>query len=184
MVDQRHVEEVEEQAALFATGALPAEEEKKFQQRLAADCPLCLAEVRACERAVAALALLVPPVAPPPGARARLLEALDAKAQSRTSAVGTGLLVRAHDTEFEQSKIPGVQTRNLYEQRTLLVRMAPKTYYPAHNHAVEEQCLVLEGSVSSDGVTAHAGDFTYMPAGSSHHPLYSENGCLMLIAYT
>jgi anti-sigma factor ChrR (cupin superfamily) len=98
--------------------------------------------------------------------------------------MGSGILVRSDDSAWQQSPIPGVQLRHLYEQKTLLVRMAPKTSYPAHQHHAAEQCLVLEGSISSDGVTAYAGDFTYMPAGSSHHPLYTEEGCMLLIAYT
>ena len=65
----------------------------------------------------------------------------------------------------------------------MLVRMAPKTYYPGHPHHTDEHCLVLEGTLAADGVTAYAGDFTFMPAGSKHSPLYSETGCLLLIAY-
>ena len=61
---------------------------------------------------------------------------------------------------------------------------APQTSLPAHPHGEAEQCLVLEGSITSDGVTANAGDFTYMPPGSSHHALFSQDGCLLLIAYT
>jgi quercetin dioxygenase-like cupin family protein len=66
----------------------------------------------------------------------------------------------------------------------MLVRMAPKTFLPRHDHPLGEQCLVLEGSIRSDDMVAEAGDFTFMPAGSTHPPLYSETGCLLLIAYT
>ena len=114
----------------------------------------------------------------------RLLARLGVQRSAENSRMGSGTLVRASDTEWQQSPITGVQLRNLYEQKTLLVRMAPKTSYPAHEHHAAEQCLVLEGSITSDGVTAYAGDYTYMPPGSSHHPLYSPEGCLLLIAYT
>ena len=66
----------------------------------------------------------------------------------------------------------------------MLVRMAPGSYLPPHEHSHGEQCLVLEGSIRSDDMVAQAGDFTFMPAGSTHSPLYSETGCLLLIAYT
>jgi mannose-6-phosphate isomerase-like protein (cupin superfamily) len=184
MADRTQIEQIEEQAALFALGALPPEEAERFGRRLAAECPLCRAEVNGCAPALAALALSVPELAPPPSARARLLQSLDGKRAVSKPMMGVGTLVRADNTDWQKSPIPGVQVRNLYEQKTLLVRMAPKTSYPAHEHPEAEQCLVLEGSITSDGVTAYAGDFTYMPAGSSHHPLYSENGCLLLIAYT
>jgi anti-sigma factor ChrR (cupin superfamily) len=62
--------------------------------------------------------------------------------------------------------------------------MQPNTWLPAHDHKHAEQCLVLEGSISTEGVTAYAGDYTYMPAGSVHSALYSETGALFLIAYS
>ena len=62
--------------------------------------------------------------------------------------------------------------------------MAPKATFPAHPHKTAEQCLVLEGSVTSGDVTAYAGDFVYMPAGSNHDSLYTEGGCTFLITYT
>jgi mannose-6-phosphate isomerase-like protein (cupin superfamily) len=185
MPDNIHIEEIEEQAALFALGALPAEEAMRFEQRLAAGCPLCRAELQACERTVTALPLSIPEVEPRPGLRARLLQRIGGREEPKTkSPFGQGAIVRPGDTEWEQLPVPGVQRRALLGGKTMLVRMAPKTWLPAHDHAAAEQCLVLEGSISSEGATAYAGDFTYMPAGSSHQPLYSEEGCLLLIAYT
>lgn len=182
MADRAHVEEIEEQAALFALGALTPEDSARFEQRIAAGCSLCQAELRECEQTVMALPLSADEVAPRPGLRARLLASITG---SERQSMGEGTLVRANDTPWSPTPIPGVQTRPLFGKQTMLIRMAPKTWLPAHDHDHgAEQCLVLEGSVSSDGVTAYAGDFTYMPRGSSHHPLYSEDGCLLLIAYT
>ncbi len=79
---------------------------------------------------------------------------------------------------------PGVQYRQLNGPKTMLVRMAPKTWLPAHDHKFGEQCLVLEGSITSDGVTAYSGDYTYMPKGSAHSAIYSETGAVFLIAYS
>ncbi len=185
MAGRAHIEEIEEQAALFALGALAGEEGTRFGQRIAAGCSLCQAELQECEQGVTALPLSAPEVAPPPSLRARLLASIvDQERPVPKSTMGEGTLVRADDTAWKPSPVPGVQIRPLFEKQTMLVRMAPKTWLPAHDHPAAEQCLVLEGSVSSDGVTAYAGDFTYMPRGSSHHPLYSEDGCLLLIAYT
>jgi len=185
MAERPYLETVEEQATLFALGALPAAEAAPFQQRLDAGCPLCCAEVRACGHTISALPLLVCEVEPPPDVRTRLMERIGANSKRRGySPLGEGRLVRPADTDWEQAPIPGVQVRSLHEGRTMLVRMAPKTVYPAHPHKTAEQCLVLEGSISGGGVTAYAGDFTYMPAGSKHDPLYTESGCLLLIAYT
>jgi mannose-6-phosphate isomerase-like protein (cupin superfamily) len=184
MADQIHIEEIEAQAALYALGALTSEETAHFRERVDSGCPFCMAQLRECRRTVAALPLAASEVAPPPSLRARLLERIGAQPPARESSMGEGILVRANDTEWKRLPVPGVEMRPLYGQKTFLVRMAPKSTIPAHPHGDAEQCLVLEGSVTSDGVTAYAGDFTYMPPGSSHHSLYSEDGCLFLITYT
>lgn len=184
MADQFHIEEIEAQAALYALGALSTEETAQFKERVDAGCPLCGTELQECERTVAWLPLAASEVAPSPGLRDRLLERIGAQQPARKGSPGEGILVRADATEWKRSAMPGVEMRSLYGQKTLLVRMSPKSSIPAHDHGEAEQCLVLEGSVSSAGVTAYAGDYTYMPPGSSHQPLYSEKGCLLLIAYT
>lgn len=181
MGQEQNIKEVEEQAALFALGALSTEEAARFQERIASGCPICISEVQACQKALSTLTLSVGEVAPPRGARARLMKRIGAEARSRANL--TGILVRGDETEWKPSPVPGVQVRDLYQEKSMLVRMASKTWFPAHDHHTAEQCLVLEGSITSEGVTAYAGDFTYLPAGSSHPPLYSENGCLLFIAY-
>jgi hypothetical protein len=178
MQESPHLTEVQEQAALFALGALPPKEAKSFQQRLDAQCPVCLAELRECQSTVDNLALAASQVIPPAGLRARLLDRIGTKPP-----LSEGRVVRAGDTEWEPNPIPGVHVRSLHEGKTMLVRLDPNTTYPAHDHPLAEQCYVLEGDVSSAGVTARAGDYIYMPAGSSHAPLYSEGGCVLLIAY-
>ncbi len=184
MSDPAHIEEMEAQAALFVLGALPAEEAKKFEQRLASGCPICRAEAVQSESVVAALPLAATPVAPPAGMKAKLFERIGAKQPAAAPAKHADLtVVRANDGEW-RTVSPGVDIRRLYKKNTMLVRMAPNTWLAEHEHAMAEQCLVLEGTVSSDGVTVGAGDFTYMPAGSHHEPLYSADGCLLLIAYT
>lgn len=186
MADKAHTEELEAQAALFALGAMPPEEAARFEQRLTSGCPYCRAEVRECQIALTALPLSAPPVTPPPSLRARVLEGITrGEEQAGDSQFGNGLVVRSDETPWESAGVPGVETRRLHGKRTFLVRMGPQSWLPAHDHGVAaEQCLVLEGSITSAGVTAYAGDFTYMPKGTHHHPLYSENGCLLLIAYT
>ena len=186
MVDETHIAEIEEQAALLALGALPPEEARQFQRRVAAGCPYCCALLQECERTVATLPLLAPEVAPPARLRARLMETIGA-AQAPAPASHpplAGTLVRGGDTPWEAAPIPGVQFRKLYGSKTMLVRMAPQTVYPGHEHQYAEQCLVLEGEVRSQGESASAGDFIYMPKGSTHQPMYTDTGCLLLIAYT
>ncbi len=184
MEDKSHIEAVQEEAALYALGALPPKDAELFETRLRAACPMCRAELARSEQTLAAVALGAPQASAPPDLRARLLDRVRAEAGAAQPGQTESTVVRADDTAWEASPVPGVQFRPLLGTRTLLVRMGPKTHYPAHHHPVAEQCLVLEGSVTSDGVTAYAGDYVYMPAGSMHKPLYSEQGCLFLLAYT
>jgi quercetin dioxygenase-like cupin family protein len=178
------VRDVEEQAALYALGALGPDESGKFQKRLAAGCPLCRSAFDDCRTVAEALPLAAPDLAPQPEVRQRLMDRIGASAAPAREARPTmGTLVRPHDTAWE-TPIPGVDIRPLLGKKTMLVRMAPGTYLPEHEHRYGEQCLVLEGSIRSDDMEAHAGDFTYMPAGSTHSTLYSETGCLLLITYT
>lgn len=182
MAGDTHIDEIEAQAALYALGALPSEEAQAFEKRLASECPLCLAAVDECGRALSILALSVPQVTPPPSLRTRLMESIDSSSVPQ-SPIDDMVLVRADEGSWKPASFPGVQMRYLYKRKTMLVRMAAASRIPAHPHATAEQCLVLEGSVTSNGVTAYTGDFVYMPAGSAHDDLHSQDGALLLISY-
>jgi mannose-6-phosphate isomerase-like protein (cupin superfamily) len=173
--------EIESEAALYALGALPAKDADGFRQRVAAGCSLCTGLLEDCEQVVTLLPLTAPEVEPPTRLRARLLDSIVAEPRP---ALSEGILVRAGDTAWQDAPAPGIQYRPLHGSKTMLVRMAPKTWLPEHDHHLAEQCLVLEGSVKSDDVTAYAGDYVYMPAGSHHSALYSETGATFLIAYS
>ena len=179
MADRSLIQQVEDDAAMYLLGALSAEEAARFEQRLAAGCALCTSEVRSCENTVAALAASLAPVEPPLAVRQRLLDQL-----SQMQPQPVMEIVRADNAGFQQTPMPGVQIRYLKGKNTFLVKMAPKSHLPGHEHKFNEQCLMLEGSIRGDGQTASAGDFVFMPAGSLHLPLYSEDGCLFLITYS
>jgi anti-sigma factor ChrR (cupin superfamily) len=184
MAKRRRLDDIEEQAALYALGALGPDESGKFQKRLAAGCPLCRSAFDEFQSTVEILPLAAPDCEPRPELRARLMDRIGAgaaPAPRRKPTIGT--IVRPEDTPWE-SPLPGVEIRPLLGRQTMLVRMAPGTFLPEHDHEHGEQCLVLEGSIRSGHAEARAGDFTFMPAGSKHAQLYSETGCLLLITYT
>jgi quercetin dioxygenase-like cupin family protein len=177
--------ELEGEAALYALGALPTPEADKFRQRLAAGCAVCQQVLSECRSVVDLLPLAAPEVEPPPSLRTRLMDRVTGESrQNGSAAAAAALLVRADETEWTDAPAPGVQYRQLNGHKTMLVRMSPDSWLPAHDHKLAEQCLVLEGSISSEGVTAYAGDYTFMPAGSVHSAVYSQTGALFLIAYS
>ncbi len=183
MHDQAHFDEVEEQAALYALGALGGGEGEQFRQRVDAGCPLCRGLISRYANLPVALALSVPEAEPPEDLRKRLLERIGGGVPSRRRQPGAKLL-RAGQTPWVDAGSPGIEKRELRGGNTILLRMAPGTRFPAHEHTDAEECLILEGSVESEGVTAYAGDYIYMPKGSRHAALYSQAGCTMLLAYT
>ena len=71
-----------------------------------------------------------------------------------------------------------VYNENLHAQ---FIRMAPGSCIPAHPHASDEECVVLEGEVRIGDLLARAGDFHFAPRGIPHGDLTTETGCLLYI---
>jgi anti-sigma factor ChrR (cupin superfamily) len=201
-------EELEGQAALYALGALDAEEARAFESHLAEGCGACEAELREFESVVADLAFAAPAAEPPAGALSRLLALVseeagrDARAEAKTESTGgeTGhgrvaatpeggagfLVVRAGEGEWRPTGDAGVAFKLLFVDRerstvTTLVRMEPGARIPAHRHLGVEQCLVLEGDLRAGGVEMSAGDFNCSLPGSVHEDLTTDGGALFLI---
>ena len=85
-----------------------------------------------------------------------------------------------------QDYAPGVQIKMLHQEpklssMTCLVRMAPNSVVPVHDHAQEEHCLVLDGEASMGEHILHAGDWHVALPGSTHHNFRSRTGCLLLV---
>jgi len=66
---------------------------------------------------------------------------------------------------------------------TLLLRMAPGTKLPDHEHVEIEQTYVLEGSLVCHEGECKAGQFVWRPAGSRHEAWAGPQGGLMLAMF-
>ena len=66
---------------------------------------------------------------------------------------------------------------------TLLLRMAPGTKLPDHEHVEIEQTYVLEGSLVCHEGECKAGQFVWRPAGSRHEAWTGPEGGLMLAMF-
>ena len=111
--------------------------------------------------------------------RARILNRVTAAPPDGT------VTIRAHDGIW-QDYAPGVQIKILHQEpklssMTFLVRMAPDSVVPLHDHAQEEHCLVLDGEASMGEHILYAGDWHVALLGSTHHNFGSRTGCLLLI---
>ena len=177
-----HFDDVCGQAALYALGKLTAEERRVFEQRLASGCPLCCAQVQDFQEVSESLTSLVA-VTPPPALEARLMASI-AGPKPSTDTPGRDIRM-AKDAKWVDAPQPGVQFRFLHGRKTLLIKMEPGASYPSHPHAFDEHCLVLEGTIGDhSGLKLGSGDFLFMPAGSTHDPIFTDTGCTFLIAYS
>ncbi len=94
--------------------------------------------------------------------------------------------VRAEDTEWEATGLPGINVRRLHvdtakQYVTMLVRMDPGASYLPHRHHDAEECFVLEGELRVGDEVLGRGDYQRAEAGSVHGVQSTETGCTLLI---
>jgi anti-sigma factor ChrR (cupin superfamily) len=183
-----------ELASLYAIGALTAEERAAFEASLDGGAE---AELHRFNHVIEALTGALPPLAPDPAVRERLMARIAAQARSRPAAIepapiGPGhplpdwFIQRDSNEAWEETGHPGVRIRRLFLDRgrnecTALVRMAAGSSYPAHIHGGPEECLVLDGDLRCGDLVLRAWDYQHAGPGTIHGGLTSHQGCLMLI---
>jgi quercetin dioxygenase-like cupin family protein len=78
----------------------------------------------------------------------------------------------------------GVQVKVLRQEadsRSVLVKMAANSVLPAHDHAFDEEAIVLEGEVWLEGILCGIGDYHLAHAGGNHQAIHTQQGCLLFI---
>ncbi|MFN3543955.1 MAG: cupin domain-containing protein [Thiobacillus sp.] len=129
---------------------------------------------------IEALAAATPPAAPPDDAATRMREALFQRVHA---AAPDYLFVHSHEGEWVHF-LRGVELKLLRQdgtQRSYLLRLAPGAHIPRHQHALDEESLILEGDLTIDGVLCRAGDYHFAPRGKPHGRLVSKHGCLLFV---
>lgn len=64
---------------------------------------------------------------------------------------------------------------------TSLVRFAPHSRFPAHEHGGGEELLVLEGAFADEYGQYQAGSYLRNPVGSSHAPAIGAQGATLFV---
>jgi anti-sigma factor ChrR (cupin superfamily) len=110
--------------------------------------------------------------------RARVMETI------RAEAGAPHLTVRADEDAWTRVTA-GVERKVLYQSGaavTLLLRLAPGVSFPGHAHAMDEECIVLEGSlrIGSD-LLLRAGDYHLGRQGSDHPDAFTDTGALVML---
>lgn len=115
-----------------------------------------------------------------PDARKRHLK------KSLMNRASVGMKVVRSDAAAWESFLPGIDVRVLHQDadnatQTALWRLAPGARIPPHPHSKDEECLILEGVLTHQGVDYQSGDYMRAPAGSRHDTITSRDGAIMLI---
>ncbi len=184
MKSDETIEQLREQAALYALGALPPEEAQAVEAQLAAGDARYQAEVAAFRAVADALAYCAPPAAPRSAARARTLEAVAAH-EAATIDEGGLRFVRSGQVDWMPGPVKGLELKLLRldeaEQRaTLLARMAPGTTYPSHRHGGLEELYLLEGDLLVGDVLMRPGDYCSAEPATIHTGIRTIRGCLFV----
>jgi quercetin dioxygenase-like cupin family protein len=101
-----------------------------------------------------------------------------AEAQSTTH-----LTVRPEDGQWQPFG-PGLSLKVLHEAggvMSYLVRLAPGAVLPPHRHPIDEECVVLEGSLRIGDLEVGAGGFHLGRQDVLHMPIVSDQGALIFL---
>jgi anti-sigma factor ChrR (cupin superfamily) len=61
------------------------------------------------------------------------------------------------------------------------VRLSPGATLPAHDHGMDEECMMIEGDAFFGDLLIQAGDFHLAPAGTRHGEVCSDGGALFFL---
>jgi anti-sigma factor ChrR (cupin superfamily) len=190
-------EQQQEQAALYVLGLLSPWEQEQFAGQARAD-----AELRellwSLQRAMERVVLALPPKAPPPTLKAKVLQCIRAQTTAAIPrqaplpvgvAGGLRFLPAADTSGWKQLPVAGAWMKLLSFQpeggyAVLLGKLEPGVRYPAHINAGSEDFYILTGDLQVSGRALGPGDFHHADAGSAHEENYSIEGCTLLAVLT
>ncbi|GJL67315.1 MAG: hypothetical protein NPIRA05_22860 [Nitrospirales bacterium] len=197
MTPEEPSEEILEQAALYALGALDGPERESFEKIVAEGCATCQA-VKDFQNIAGILGTSAAPMTPPASLRTAILQRVAAEPNAKepesipepaTSSEGEGFsVVRSTDGPWREVE-PGIRVKLLSfdkadRRMTVLARMAPHSRYTAHRHTSPEEFYILEGTLCCGGHVLYPGDYHRAETGTVHHETSTEDGCLMLMIFS
>jgi anti-sigma factor ChrR (cupin superfamily) len=185
-------EQQQEQASLYALGALDTPEREAFEGELRLK-PELREFVQSLQRSAGLLAMAFPSVEPPRALRDRVLQRIQSVEQlprATTTSTATATppfrFVSANDREgWKPLPVPGAWIKLLSLERdrgyaVLLGKLDAGVRYPAHVNVGPEDFCILSGDLHVSGRRLGPGDFHHADAGSYHEVNYSEQGCTLM----
>ena len=130
-------------------------------------------------------------VNPPPrpqhelAATARQVKAIKRRLLDRMADADRSHLTIAADEGAWQAFIPGVHLKVLHEQGAVLsylLRLEPGASLPAHRHPLDEECIVLQGSITlGAGTEIEAGAYHLASRGALHARISTRDGATIFL---
>lgn len=189
-------EQQQEQASLYAVGALPDAEQVAFERELRGNEELRQL-VHELQRAADLVALSSPAQPLPPGLRDKVLqriESADAGKQAAKKTLpslipGLSFIDVPGTRDWKPLPIPGtyIKLLSLEKERgyaVLMGKLDPGARYPAHTNAGPEDFYILTGDLHIGNRRLGAGDFHHADGGSQHEENYSVEGCTLIAVLT
>ncbi|SDJ93741.1 cupin domain-containing protein [Microbulbifer yueqingensis] len=96
-------------------------------------------------------------------------------------------VVLPDEYDWKPSPVEGVERMMLdriggeVARATSLVRYAPDSEFPSHEHGGGEEILVLEGEFADEHGSYPAGTYIRNPIGSHHRPRVGAQGCVIFV---
>lgn len=185
--------DAQELAALYAAGAMSESEREHFEERVRSGDAAAAEALREVMPVMEAMAASIEPIEPGAEAR-RAIEArlaIDvrgaAAVHAHTEEEQEGLFILRHgNLRWRPTGLPGVREHTLLadkknNRRTTLLKMAPGSYIPDHDHAGIEEVLMLEGDLSIGEERLVARDYFRITPGARHGEPRTTNGCICLV---
>src|SRR5688572_10802934 len=136
------------------------------------------AEAEAWAGLLAPLAMAMPEVAPPDGLWARIDGAIDQAEADLPQTVEERL-----EEGVWREIAPRIEIKQLWDDKTFLVRCGPGGVFPGTPHKRFEHCLIIQGDMLVGEQTYQVGDYHGVPAETAHGAFTSRTGLLMLVRY-
>jgi anti-sigma factor ChrR (cupin superfamily) len=189
-------EHEQEQASLYALGALTPSERQAFEAELATK-PELLDLTRSLQSALAVFVdATIPAKSPPPDLKDKVLHRIEESARGGERipvppAVEAGLrfVAGADQSGWKPLPIPGAFIKLLSLERergyaVLLGKLEAGASYPAHVNTGPEDFYILTGDLVIGDRKLVAGDFHHAERGSQHEMNYSMDGCTLIAVLT
>ena len=189
----------QEQAGLYAVGALPDAEREAFETALKTDVEL-QRSVHQLQRATDLLAMSSPPMPPPGALRDKVLKRIASLANGSEGSKpptkslpplipGLHFIDAPGAKDWKPLPIPGtyIKLLSLEKERgyaVLMGKLDAGARYPAHRNSGPEDFYILTGDLHIGNRRLGAGDFHHADGGSQHEENYSVEGCTLLAVLT